>query len=117
MRTIDIEAPKSGAKLAVMYKMGVLPELFETKEKALEVIERYPVLISQLDEEYLSDRETILTYVKSNLAFLDKYYSLKAKRYDYDGVDNELFIYLQIIFCTNSLNVCASTTTMKVISN
>ena len=90
MRTIDIEAPESGAKLAVMYKMGALPELFETKEKTLEVIERYPVLVSQLNEEYLKDREIILTYVKSNLAFLDKYYSLKAKRYDYDGVDNEL---------------------------
>ena len=35
MRTIDIEAPESGAKLAVMYKMGALPDLFETKEKTL----------------------------------------------------------------------------------
>ena len=90
MRTIDIEAPKSGAKLAVMYKMGALPELFETKEKTLEVIERYPVLISQLDEEYLNDRETILTYVKSNLTFLEKYYSLKAELFEDHNVENEM---------------------------
>lgn len=90
MRTIDIEAPKSGAKFAVMYKMGVLPELFETKEKTLEVIERYPVLISQLDEEYLNDRETILTYVKSNLTFLEKYYSLKVELFEDHNVENEM---------------------------
>ena len=90
MRTIDIEAPESGAKLAVMYKMGALPDLFETKEKTLKVIERYPVLVSQLNEEYLKDREIILTYVKSNLAFLDKYYSLKAKQFDDDNAENEM---------------------------
>ena len=90
MRTIDIEAPKSGAKLAVMYKMGALPDLFETKEKTLKIIERYPILISQLDEEYLKDREIILTFVKSNLTFLEKYYSLKAELFEDHNAENKM---------------------------
>lgn len=82
MKMINIEAPETGAKLAVMYRFGMMPDLFKTKEQTIDIINKYPVLVSSLSEEHLKDREIILAYIKANLAYIDKYIALRQALYD-----------------------------------
>ena len=92
MKMINIEAPETGAKLAVMYKFGMMPDLFKTKEQTIDILNKYPVLVSSLSEEHLKDREIILAYIKANLAYIDKYIELRRALNDCTDEENDLIL-------------------------